>query len=131
MFPDEGKWAVFLFIIFGVFFVAQTGMAKEFPDHPITLVSPTGPGMQDTMARIVCKAAEKELGVPIVVESKPGAAGTIGVNYVLKSKPDGYTLGSLSPVLILLFPICGKFLTILSPIPSILPPYTNTISDWR
>ena len=95
MFRTKKNGLFLLFIVFGVFLVAQTGMAKEFPDHPITLVSPTGPGMQDTMARIVCKAAEKELGVPVVVESKPGAAGTIGVNYVLKSKPDGYTLGSL------------------------------------
>ena len=95
MFRVKKNGLFFLFIMAGVFLLAQTGVAKEFPDHPITLVSPTGPGMQDTMARIVSKAAEKELGVPIVVESKPGAAGTIGVNYVLKSKSDGYTLGSL------------------------------------
>ena len=95
MIPAKKNGRLFLFIIFGLFLFAPMGMAKEFPDRPITLVSPTGPGMQDTMARIVSKAAEKELGVPIVVESKPGAAGTIGVNYVLKAKPDGYTLGSL------------------------------------
>jgi len=52
MFRTKKNGLFFLFIIFGVFLVAQTGMAKEFPDHPITLVSPTGSGMQDTMARV-------------------------------------------------------------------------------
>jgi tripartite-type tricarboxylate transporter receptor subunit TctC len=49
--------------------------------------------MSDTITRVVCKAAEKELGQPIIVENKPGAGGTIGVSYALKAKPDGYTLG--------------------------------------
>jgi tripartite-type tricarboxylate transporter receptor subunit TctC len=48
--------------------------------------------MQDTITRVICKAAERELGQPIIVENKPGAAGAIGMNYALKSKPDGYTL---------------------------------------
>jgi tripartite-type tricarboxylate transporter receptor subunit TctC len=54
-----------------------------------------GPGMIDTVMRVLCKAAEKELGQPIMIENKAGAAGTIGTNYVLKAKPDGYTLGAL------------------------------------
>ena len=70
------------------------GRSQElFPNRPITVVSPWGPGMSDTITRVVCKAAEKELGQPIIVENKPGAGGTIGVSYALKAKPDGYTLG--------------------------------------
>jgi tripartite-type tricarboxylate transporter receptor subunit TctC len=42
----------------------------------------------------MCKVAERELGQPIIVENKPGAGGSLGMNYVLKSKPDGYTLGT-------------------------------------
>lgn len=70
------------------------GLSKEiYPDKPITVVVPYGAGgMTDAVARPICKAAEKELGQPILVENKPGAAGVIGMNYVLKSKPDGYTL---------------------------------------
>jgi len=96
MIRAEKNGLFFLFVILGVFLFAPTGMAKEFPDHPITLVSPTGPGMQDTMARIVSKAAEKELGVPIVVESKPGGGATVAAGLVASKKPDGYTLGVVS-----------------------------------
>jgi tripartite-type tricarboxylate transporter receptor subunit TctC len=49
--------------------------------------------MGDTVTRVLCKNAEKELGQPIVIETKPGAAGAIGINYVVQSKPDGYTIG--------------------------------------
>ncbi|TRZ47101.1 tripartite tricarboxylate transporter substrate binding protein [bacterium] len=82
-------------ILLTVFSSENIYCQEVFPNRPITLISPTGPGMQDTMARILAKVAEKELGQPIIVESKPGAAGTIGVNYVLKAKRDGYTIGSI------------------------------------
>ncbi len=74
--------------------LAENGLGQEiYPSRPITVVVPWGPGMSDTVARVLCKAAEKELGQPVIVENKPGAGGSLGVNYVLKSKPDGYTLG--------------------------------------
>lgn len=66
-----------------------------YPNRPVTMVVTFGPGMIDTVTRVLCKAAEKDLGQPIVIENKPGAAGTIGTNYLAKSKPDGYTLGSI------------------------------------
>lgn len=72
----------------------ERSVAKEvYPDRPITIVVPWGAGgMTDAIARAISKAAEKELGQAIVVENKAGASGVIGLNYVLKSKPDGYTL---------------------------------------
>jgi tripartite-type tricarboxylate transporter receptor subunit TctC len=48
------------------------------------------------MARLIAKAAEKELGQPIVCENRPGAGGVLGTAFVLKSKPDGYTIGVTS-----------------------------------
>jgi tripartite-type tricarboxylate transporter receptor subunit TctC len=53
----------------------------------------TSGGLADTVRRVVCSVAEKELGQPIVIDYKTGASGVIALNYVLKSKPDGYTLG--------------------------------------
>ena len=50
-------------------------------------------GMNDVVVRALCRVAEKELGQPIVCENKPGGAGTLAVNTVIKSKADGYTLG--------------------------------------
>jgi tripartite-type tricarboxylate transporter receptor subunit TctC len=70
------------------------GSAEEaYPDRPVTMIVSWGPGMFDTMIRVLCKAAEKKLGQPIIVENKPGASGIIGTNYVIKSTPDGYTIG--------------------------------------
>ena len=71
------------------------GLSQElYPNRPVTMVVPWGTGgTSDTVTRVFAKIAEKELGQPIIVENKPGAGGSIGVNYVLKSKPDGYTLG--------------------------------------
>jgi tripartite-type tricarboxylate transporter receptor subunit TctC len=50
--------------------------------------------MADTMTRLICKVAEKDLGQPILCENRAGAGGVVGVSYVLKSKPDGYILGA-------------------------------------
>lgn len=75
---------------------AVNSLAQEsFPAKPITMVIRSGAGgMADTMTRALSKVAEKELGQPIVCENRPGGGGVVGVSYVLKSKPDGYTLGA-------------------------------------
>lgn len=66
-----------------------------FPTKPITMVIDQGPGGQnDVMTRALSKAAEKVLGKPIVCENRPGGGMIVARNYVLKSKPDGYTLGT-------------------------------------
>ena len=67
---------------------------KSYPSKPITLIIDQGVGgMNDITARAVAKAAEKELGQPIMCENKPGGGQTLARNLVVKSKPDGYTLG--------------------------------------
>jgi len=74
------------------------GCSKEkkpanYPTKPITLVTGFGAGgATDLLARAMASSLTKQLGQPVVVENKPGASGTIGTDYVLKSKPDGYTL---------------------------------------
>jgi tripartite-type tricarboxylate transporter receptor subunit TctC len=81
---------IFLFTIF----VSNVLSQEVYPNRPITMVCNFGGGgMIDIVTRTICKVAEKELGQPIVNENKPGAGGAIGKNYVLRSKPDGYTLG--------------------------------------
>lgn len=75
--------------------VVETSQSQEqYPNRPITVVYGFGPGFGDSLTRAICKAVEKQLGQPVVVESKIGATGSIGMNFVVKSKPDGYTLGS-------------------------------------
>lgn len=72
--------------------------AQEFPSRPIRVIVPFPPGGGlDTLARITAPKVQETLGQPVVVENKAGAAGTIGVDSVAKSTPDGYTLIVGSP----------------------------------
>jgi tripartite-type tricarboxylate transporter receptor subunit TctC len=68
-------------------------MAQEYPSHPIKLVAgfPPGGGV-DLVARLIGQEMSKGLRQSMIVENKPGAAGTIGAAAVAKSEPDGYTL---------------------------------------
>lgn len=72
-----------------------SGLSQEiYPNRPVTIVVPSTPGgATDVSGRALAKAVEKELGQPFIVENKPGAGMVIGKSFVLKSKPDGYTLG--------------------------------------
>ena len=65
----------------------------EYPDKPIRLIVPQAAGSAtDTVARILAAELGPQLGgVTIVVEDKPGAAFTIGLDLVAKAAPDGYT----------------------------------------
>jgi tripartite-type tricarboxylate transporter receptor subunit TctC len=67
--------------------------AQDFPTHPIRIVVgfPPGGGV-DLVARLIGQEIGKGFGQPVIVENKPGAAGTIGANFVAKAEPDGYTL---------------------------------------
>lgn len=66
---------------------------ETYPNRPINVIVFWGPGQTDTLTRVICKAAEKYLGQPLIVENKPGGSAAIGMNYVAKSEPDGYTIG--------------------------------------
>lgn len=74
--------------------ISPASASAAYPDHPINLiVNFGGGGGTDTSARILSKAAEKNLGVPIGVINRPGGLGTTGV-IELKGKPaDGYNIG--------------------------------------
>ena len=66
---------------------------EKYPSRPITLVVPFPPGGSvDIMARQYSEPLSKVLGVPIVVENRAGAGGSVGAQYVARAKADGYTL---------------------------------------
>lgn len=75
--------------------------AQAFPNKPVHLVVtyPAG-GSSDLMARIMGQKLQEVWGQPVVIESKPGAAGSIGIEYAARQPADGYTfvVGNLGPV---------------------------------
>jgi tripartite-type tricarboxylate transporter receptor subunit TctC len=72
---------------------ATTLQAQPYPNHPIEIVVPNDPGSAgDMAARSFAEELGKTLKVPAVVLNKPGASSTLGTDYVVKSKKDGYTI---------------------------------------
>lgn len=70
-----------------------TALAQGYPARPVTLVLPYPPGgTTDKVGRIAAKRLEAQLKVPVVVDNKAGASGTIGSDFVRRAPADGYTL---------------------------------------
>ena len=68
--------------------------AQAFPTKPVRLVAPFPPGSSiDLIARLIAQPMGDALGQPIVVENRVGAGGNVGVDAVVKSPKDGYTIG--------------------------------------
>jgi tripartite-type tricarboxylate transporter receptor subunit TctC len=67
--------------------------AQQYPTHPVRIVIPLSPGgTTDVPGRLVAQKLSETLGQQFFVENRAGAGGTIGSDFVAKSKPDGYTL---------------------------------------
>ena len=88
------KISKYLMAIAALFALSQTtAMAQSFPNKPIQVVVPVAAGGgTDLLARNLSQRVGEILGQTLIVENKLGAGGNIGVEYVMKSKPDGYTL---------------------------------------
>jgi tripartite-type tricarboxylate transporter receptor subunit TctC len=72
---------------------AAAACAQDFPNKPLRMIVPYGPGgVTDITARIVAPRLAEDLGQPVMIENRPGAASIPGTDAVAKARPDGYTL---------------------------------------
>ncbi len=82
--------------------VSGVAQAQAYPNRPVRFVVtyPAG-GSSDVMARIIGKKLTEIWGQQVLVESRPGAAGAVGMEFAARQAPDGYTflLGNFGPVL--------------------------------
>jgi len=74
---------------------ATAVMAQPYPTKPIKIVIPFPPGnTMDIMTRLIGPKMSERLGQPIVAENRPGASGMLGLDFVAKAPPDGYTIAA-------------------------------------
>ena len=89
-----------IFLMFALVLVSSMVFAQgvqesgdSFPSKPIKLIVPwSAGGGTDAIARALAKNGEKHLGVPVIVENKPGGTGAVGLGETIKADADGYTL---------------------------------------
>jgi tripartite-type tricarboxylate transporter receptor subunit TctC len=66
---------------------------QEYPNHTVTMIVPFPPGgVADITARPLAEVMGRHLKQSVIVENKAGAGGGVGMQYVARSKPDGYTV---------------------------------------
>jgi len=78
--------------------LAGPACALDYPTRPIRfIVSFAAGGPNDTIGRILAQYLSEQLGQQVVVEDRVGAGGNVGMQDVLSSAPDGYTIGFVAP----------------------------------
>src|SRR2546428_11331285 len=82
-----------LAVILLVFASTAIGWAQAYPDRPLRLVVGFPPGGSgDFLARIIADELTREIGQPVVVDNRPGAASNIAAEHVAHAAPDGHTI---------------------------------------
>ena len=74
--------------------LAALAQSTDYPTRPMKLIVPVPPGgAADAMARMIGEHLQAKWGQPVVIENKPGAGSSLGMDAVAKAAPDGYTIG--------------------------------------
>jgi tripartite-type tricarboxylate transporter receptor subunit TctC len=86
--------------------LARAQPAGSWPERPVTMIIafPAGGGT-DVAARLLARVMERDLGQPVVVVNRPGAAGEIGFTELARARPDGHTIGFINTPTIQTIPI--------------------------
>jgi tripartite-type tricarboxylate transporter receptor subunit TctC len=87
-----------LALALAVFLAAAPVGAQNYPERVVRIISPYPPGGSvDVMARVLAGKLSEVLGSSVIVETRTGAGGNTGAEYVAKAEPDGYTLFFTAP----------------------------------
>ena len=92
-------WIAAALALFVASVVAEVQAQPAYPDHPVKIIVPIGPGgSYDLIGRHIADVLSKRTGQAFFVENKPGAGTVVGTQAAAQSEPDGYTLlvGGLS-----------------------------------
>lgn len=86
-------WLCIVVVALGTSTMSLPAQAQGYPSRPVHLVVPYPPGGGvDKAGRIFAELLSAKLGQPIVVENRPGASSALGIEFVAKAPPDGYTI---------------------------------------
>jgi len=101
-------WGLVFCILCSALVAAAAG-AQNFPERPVALIVPWSPGGgTDVAMRALAEATGKHLGQRLIVENRPGAAGTIGPAWMARNaKPDGYVVSQM-PITVFRLPHTTK-----------------------
>jgi tripartite-type tricarboxylate transporter receptor subunit TctC len=90
---QQSPYTVLIRAVAFLFAIAAFPAAADYPDKPIRFVITFGPGGgTDILGRILGQKLNESSGQPVVVDNRPGAGGTIGMELAARAMPDGYTL---------------------------------------
>ena len=89
--------------------IGTQAWSQGYPERPVTLIVPwPAGGSADIVLRALAESMSKHLGQRVIVENKPGAAGTVGPAYMARnSRPDGYTISQM-PITVYRLPYMEK-----------------------
>ncbi len=91
--PRSSRFVFLGMLLLGLCVCGSTAHAQDFPNRPLRLIIPQGPGgTADVLVRILVARVSDSLGQQIVVEYRPGANAIVGLEAAAKAAPDGYTL---------------------------------------
>ena len=98
------RWCI-VFALFVPGGAAGAAQKPDYPARPIRVVIPQAPGATtDILGRIVLTRMSDRLEKQIVVDNRPGAGGTLGMEIVARSAPDGYTLAGVAASMLTIAP---------------------------
>lgn len=100
------RWRAAAWTCLAILMTGANAYAQQWPTRAVKVVVPYGAGgVTDTMARVTAHQLENIFHQSFVVEDKPGAGGSIGVDYALHAPQDGYTILFVGSTLFTVLPL--------------------------